>query len=48
MNEVIKRSMIERYKEEAEDMGLTLEEYLLFLILQKLDDLSVTAYPPEY
>lgn len=40
-------SMIETYKKEAEELGITLQEYLSYLILNVLHDLTVTAYIEE-
>lgn len=40
-------SMIETYKKEAAELGITLQEYLSYLILNKLHDLTVTAYIEE-
>lgn len=41
------REVLEGYKREAEELGITLQEYLSFLILEKLESLSVTTYPGE-
>jgi len=35
---------LEMYREDAEELGITLQEYLLYRVLDKLDDLRVTAY----
>ena len=35
----MKRLLLEQYKAEAEDMGITLQEYLLLCILDRMDDL---------
>ena len=43
----IDRLMIETYKKEAEELGLTLQEYLTYLVLDQLNDLKVTTYPAE-
>lgn len=40
----IDQAIINQFKEEAEALGITLQEYLTLLILEKLDNLSVTAY----
>lgn len=44
MSNFIDSVLIERYKKEAEDLNITLQEYLSFLILKSLDNLSVTTY----
>ncbi len=41
------REILEAYKREAEGMGITLQELLSFLILEKLDNLSATVYQGE-
>lgn len=38
------RETIEQYKKRAEELGITLQEFLLMCILDELKDLSVTAY----
>ena len=38
------RADLEMYKADAEELGVTLQEYLLYRVLDKLDDLRVTAY----
>lgn len=38
---------LEIYKEAAEKLGISLEEYLMMLILDRLNDLHVTTYPAE-
>ena len=38
---------LDQHKKDAEALGLTLQELLLFRVLQKLDDLSVRAYVEE-
>lgn len=43
----IDRMQLKDYQREAEELGITLQELLSFLILEKLDDLSVTTYPAE-
>lgn len=40
----IDREQLQEYQEEAQEMGITLTELLLFKVLQKLDDLEVTTY----
>lgn len=44
MSNFIDSVLIERYKKEAEELNITLQEYLSFLILKSLDNLSVTTY----
>lgn len=39
--------MLRMYKEDAEKLGITLQEYMLFRILQKMDDLKVTTFSGE-
>lgn len=47
MNKFIDSMLIENYKRQAEELNLTLQEYLSFLILKSLDNLVVTSYPGE-
>lgn len=36
--------VLEEYKKIAAKLGLTLQEFMLFRVLQKLDNLSVITY----
>lgn len=38
---------LNEYKKDAEKLGLSLQEYLLFRILQKMDDLRVSLSRDE-
>lgn len=44
LNDLLEVSDVKRYKERAEELGISLTEYLLIRVLDKLDDLSVTTY----
>ena len=37
-------AVLEEYKKTADKLGLTLQEFMLFRVLQKLDNLSVITY----
>lgn len=39
-NEAIRREQLQQYRQEAEELGLTLQEYLLFLQLEQLERIS--------
>ena len=47
MLEKFDQMLLDQYNKDAKTLGLTLEEYMLFRILQKLDDLKVTSFPGE-
>lgn len=47
LNDLLEVSDVERYKERAEELGISLTEYLLIRVLDKLDDLSVTSYSED-
>lgn len=36
----IRREQLQQYRQEAEEMGLTLQEYLLFLQLEQLERIT--------
>lgn len=38
------KELLEQYKKEAEELGISLTERLLFQVLKKMEDLYVTAY----
>ena len=40
----LEESTLQRYQERAEELGITLQEYLSFKILEHLDDLRATVY----
>lgn len=44
---IIEESLLKRYQKRAEELGISLQEYLSLKILLKLDDLSVRAYIEE-
>ncbi len=44
MTDLLEEADVKRYKERAEELGISLTEYLLIRLLDKLDDLSVTTY----
>lgn len=44
MLKTLDKMMIDTYRKEAAELGLTLQEYLLYRVLDKMDDLSVVAY----
>lgn len=39
-DEAIRREQLQQYRQEAEELGLTLQEYLLFLQLEQLERIS--------
>lgn len=43
----MEKLVLSGHKEHAEELGITLQEYLSLKILEKLDDLSVRAYVVE-
>lgn len=45
--DMIDKDILRGYQKEAEEMGISLTDYLLFKVLIKLDDLSVTTYSGE-
>lgn len=47
MLEKFDQLMLDQYKQDAEKLNLTLQEYMLFRILQKMDDLKVTTFNGE-
>lgn len=44
MKKQLEENSLREYQHRADELGITLQEYLSFLILKKLDDLSVVAY----
>ena len=44
MIDPIDQMMLKEYNEDAKELGLTLQEYLLFRVLRQMDDLKVTTY----
>ena len=45
-NREMMKAALEEYQAEAEELGLSLQEYLLLLTLEKLEDIQASAgYP---
>jgi len=47
IEEFIEEITIKEMKERAEELGISLQEYMLLKLLDKLDNLSVITYPGE-
>ena len=41
---ITEKALLDNYRQRAEELGITLQEYLQLKILMKLDDLTVTTY----
>lgn len=47
-NREMMKAALEEYRAEAEELGLSLQEYLLLLTLERLEDMKASAgYPGE-
>ena len=41
---ITEKVLLDDYRQRAEELGITLQEYLQLKILMKLDDLTITTY----
>ena len=44
MNKTVLKLLIDQYRADANEFGLSLEEYLLIVLIGKLDDLHVVSH----